>query len=90
LIVRRLQKALVASGVLVLLIGLVATVTMLVVQDRCQHTQTGSYSDEVAQCAQFHTGVDYAYLVLAAGACTILAGVLSAPLIERRRTNALK
>jgi hypothetical protein len=82
---RVLPKVLVVSGVLMMVVGMIATITMLIAQDRCQHDQPDSYVTGVAACSSYGTGADYSYLVLAGGACTILAGVLSVPLARRRR-----
>lgn len=83
----KLPRFLVTAGVILLLVGLITTVTMLIVQNHCQHTQPpGPYTYAVAACQRYQTGADWGYLVLVLGAITIVAGGLSStPWVQRPR-----
>ena len=84
---QQLPKVLVMCGVVMMLIGVIATVAMLAIQDRCHHDQTG-YPDDpgvAAVCSSYQTGADWGFLVLATGAVVIVAGAISAS--PRLRSN---
>ena len=85
---RRLPKALIISGSVLMVIGLIATVTMLVVQDRCRHDQVGMADDPtvIAACASYQTGTDWSYVVIGVGVVVIVGGaVTGSPATQRRR-----
>ena len=85
----KLPRFLVTAGIILLLVGLIGSVTMLVVQNHCQHTQTpGPYSDMVSACQSYGMGADWGYLVLALGAIAIVAGgISSTAAVQRPRPN---
>ena len=89
LVRHRLPKVLVLMGAITMVVGLIATVTMLVVQDRCQHDQIG-YPDDpsvIAACASYQDGANWGYAVLGVGAIGIVAGALAGSRLVRPRSN---
>jgi hypothetical protein len=89
-VLRRLPKALIISGAVLMVIGVLATITMLIAQNRCQHDQIGMADDPtvIAACASYQTGADWAYGVIVAGAVVIVGGaVTGSPVIQRRRSQ---
>jgi hypothetical protein len=82
---KRLPKVLVISGALMVMIGVIAVVTMLVVLNNCQHSQLGFPDDPsvVARCSLYQTGTDWGFFVLVVGAVAIvIGGICSTALIQ--------
>ena len=72
-----LPRLLIALGLVLMVAGLAASVALLMVQERCQHTQPGEYSEIAAACSKYQNGAEWGYLLVALGAVTIVAGSLT-------------